>query len=265
MYYSHSGDFATALRLMRQGATVAHLIGDRDREGWWLANIGLHLCQLGKYGEAIAAHEEGLAQADATGDRSSNLMQRWNLSYAYWASGEAVRARETGESVLRELQMEGGGSLLAIATCLGHLGLILEGLGDPATARAYLSEARQIYAEHATGGQRMEVQAVEARCALAIGRTDEARRLAVEVWEHLRDNGVAMIDYPSRVYTCVADVMAGLEPPEVSPRDALEAGHLVLLRNAEKISDPEWRRSFLENEVANVQLLERWSALTGLD
>jgi hypothetical protein len=148
----------------------------------------------------------------------------------------------------------------ALATCLGHLGVLSEAAGDPVTAAVYLAEACGLYAEAGEAGPLMDLQAVEARCVLALGRRDEAARLAAEVWAYLRDVGIVMIDFPSRVYVCLADVMAAVETPELTLRDVLKAGYDDLMRSAERIEDPDWRRSFMEEELSNRTLLARWKA-----
>jgi DNA-binding SARP family transcriptional activator/tetratricopeptide (TPR) repeat protein len=258
-YYADRGDSSRSLVLQLQSAEVMRRAGDRYRVGRLLANIGLHYAQLGLYAEAQAALEEGLAIAEAIGDRNAHVMHQWNLSYVYWSRGERDRAGAVGENALRELRTDGRRPL-AMATCLGYLGLIYEDRGDPATAAANLAEARALYAGAAPGwiGPLMEAQAVEARCRLAAGQRDEARRLAIEVRDHLRHHGTLMIDFPSRVYVCIAEVAAAVETPGITRHEAIQAGYAELMRRAEMIEDPVWRRSFLENELSNRKLLAAW-------
>jgi tetratricopeptide (TPR) repeat protein len=259
MYYAHLGDFTAAQRALLDFAAIARRTGDRTLIRRQLANIGLHYCQLGRYAEARAAHEEGLAIAAAVGDRNTEAMHRWNLSYVLWCLGDPSGAVALGESVLLELRQTEQNPR-ALATCLGHLGLIAEDTGSAAAAEAYLAEARQLNIDTAWTGQQMELQAVEARCLLRLGRLEEARRLAVDAWEYTRTHGHVMIDFPSRVYLCVADVVARIPDPWISEAEALEAGYRELTRTAETIEDPEWRRSFLEDEVSNLALLARWNS-----
>jgi hypothetical protein len=86
-----------------------------------------------------------------------------------------------------------------LALCLNYLGIILEDAGDPATAADYLAEAHTLYYNAGASSFRMEVQALEARCMLALGRHNEAEHLATEVWTYICEHGTDGMDYPSRV------------------------------------------------------------------
>jgi hypothetical protein len=64
------------------------------------------------------------------------------------------------------------------------------------------------------------------------------------------------------VYRCVADAATAIDVPGVSSvREVIEAGYSNLIENAGKISNTEWRRSFLENVAENRVLIERWKEL----
>ncbi len=253
MYYAHTGDFSRAQKLLLLGVDVERRAGMRGPVARQLANVGLHYSQLGMYAEARAAHEEGLALAAAIGDRLTQTMQRWNLTYVLWCQGDTAQARMYGESALEDLRIANQ-SRTAVATALGHLGLVAEDAGDLSRADAYLTEACALYRETAFVGPRMELQAVEARCLLRLGRPQEAAFLAEEVWAHILTRGLDMFDYPSRVFVCLADVMARVEAPK-APARVLDRGYRELMRSAAMIEDPQWRRSFLEQEVSNRQLL----------
>jgi hypothetical protein len=65
------------------------------------------------------------------------------------------------------------------------------------------------------------------------------------------------------MYGCIADVFAAIESPPASVHEVIEAGYQDLMQSAEKISNVEWRQSFLENVVENRTIIERWKLLTG--
>lgn len=222
-----------------------------------MISVGFYLDRLGRYAEARAAYEQGLGLAEALGDRFLQTNLRFDLSYVLWCTGERDDARDIGERALQELRVSRYRPL-AIATCLFYLGLILEDTANYPAAAAYLTESRTLYADGGLHGSSMEVQAVEARCLLALGRHAEARQLAAEVWAYLNARGTVTIDFPGRVYVCLADVFAQIPTPGITEREVLEAGHAELMRLADMISVPEWRRSFLEDELSNRALISRW-------
>jgi hypothetical protein len=55
----------------------------------------------------------------------------------------------------------------------------------------------------------------------------------------------------------MADVFGAIEALGISAREVIEKGYHDLMQHAEKISDPEWRRSFLENITENRRIVER--------
>jgi hypothetical protein len=46
-------------------------------------------------------------------------------------------------------------------------------------------------------------------------------------------------------------------------REVIEAGYTDLMEQAGKISNIEWRKSFLENVAENRTIVERWKRLNG--
>jgi DNA-binding SARP family transcriptional activator len=259
MYYSHLGDFSHAQQMLLRSVEMTRRTGDRLLISRRLANISLHFCQLGMYAEQRAALEEGLALAVALGDRNAEIMHKWNLCLALFCAGETEEAQRWGEEALRELGP--AASPLARATCLGHLALVAEAREGWTAAAAYLAEVDALYTGAGWEGPRIEMLAVAARCALKLDRPEEAQRMAIEVWSYVSANGSVMIDFPSRVYLRVADVVAAVETPGLSELEVLDRGHRELVRNAGMIENPVWRQSFLENVAENRTLLARWEAI----
>ncbi|MBI5301011.1 MAG: AAA family ATPase [Chloroflexi bacterium] len=260
VYFADAGDLSRALLFMQQSRETVRRMGDRYRESRFNVNVGILSAQLGDWADARAAFEEGLALAESLGDLASQTTYRYNLSHVYWQSGDRDRARAIGEQALLELRTTGYRTH-SLAVCLTHLGFILEDAGDYAAAAAYLAEARAVYASVGAKPRGTNVQAVEARCMLKQGQREQAQQLAAEVWAYLRERGSDRVDNPSRAYLCVADVASVIEIPGLSPREVIEAGYRDLMQRAEKISDAEWRQSFLENVNENRAIMERWKKM----
>jgi tetratricopeptide (TPR) repeat protein len=255
-YYADLGDYEQAARLSLEAAEQNALAGETALACMNKRNYGFNLAQLGRYAEALAAHSESLALAERIGDTRLRITNQFDVSYIHWCMGNAGKGREIGERLLAELR-ESGEDPLALANCLAVLGLILAHAEEWERAAACFTEAHALWQTHSILGSWIEVEASEARALLALGQVDEASRLAVEVWTHLRKYGSARIDYPSRVYLRLAEVAAAVDAVGFSEREALEAGHADLTARAEKIQDSELRRSFLEDEVSNRALLAR--------
>ena len=85
-----------------------------------------------------------------------------------------------------------------------------------------------------------------ARCALAEGQREAARGHVNELWEYLQKHGAHGMEFPIKAYLTCADLFEALgDAPR--GRAAAEEGRLELIRRAGKISNTEWRDSFMEN------------------
>jgi DNA-binding SARP family transcriptional activator/tetratricopeptide (TPR) repeat protein len=264
LYYRSLGDLSHALQILDQSTQAARRAGDRRWESRMALNIGLLYIQLGLYSQARKVLEEGIVLADAIAERELTTSHKDNLSYALWCIGERKQAIALAEEALHEFQAELYRPY-GEAGCLADLGCYFYDRGNWDKAVGYLAEARHKFTEMSTSTEAMEQQALEARCLLALGRHEEARQLATESWSHLNAHGSIGINFPARMYCSIADTFAEIESPPVSAREVIEAGHRDLMASAEKISDAEWRKSFLENVAENRSIIERWESLNKSD
>jgi tetratricopeptide (TPR) repeat protein len=264
LYYRSMGDLSFALQLLYESVEAARHAGDRRWISRMAINIGYVCIQLGLYTQARSVLEEGIVLADAIGERRLIASHQDNLSYACWRSGEHDQAFALVEKSLQTFRTEMY-RLHGEAACLAQLGLYMAEAGKWEAAVQYLEEARTQFLELRTKQDVLELQALEARCLLALGRRKEALELATEAWSDLGEHGSVGINFPARMYGCVADVFAAVESPPVSPRDVIEAGYLDLMQSAEKISAAEWRKSFLENVIENRTIVQRWQEMNQND
>jgi tetratricopeptide (TPR) repeat protein len=258
LYYADAGDLSRAAELMRSGVAAARGAGNRRKQCLYDINLGFAYLMMGGYVQARETLEEGMALAEAIGDRDSLSRLTNNLAYALWCTGERERAREQTMQSLVSFQLIG--NRFAQADCLSFLGFYEAEAGEWALAAGHLAEARALYEQVEPGSHKIDLQAIQARCLLALGREEEARAQAVEAWAHMRERGAEGIDlhFPSRMYGCIADVFAELDAG-ASAQTVVETGRRDLLCRAEKISDETWRKSFLENVAENRDLMESGS------
>jgi hypothetical protein len=147
------------------------------------------------------------------------------------------------------------------ANSLAYLGFYLGEAGDFATAERLLAEAHTCFVRIGTPVEAIEPQAVQARCLAALGRKDEACQMGLEIWNILRERGSEGISFPARVYLSLAEIAQFINVPAFSSREVIEMGYQDLLRRADSISDPEWRRSFLEHVALNQAVVSQWAAM----
>lgn len=259
-YHLNAGDLSRAVVLLDKGVNAARSIGDRNKESRFHLNLGCAYTNLGLYPQARATLEAGLALAEAAGDRSGQTSFKYNLSYVYWCSDDRDRARALAEEALQDYRTAVNNPM-GKAACLSFLGFYLEAAMDWDSAAACLAEARAIVREIDAESDDYESMALEARVALAQGNRKKAQQLAAELRVHLREHGTDQIVFPPLVYLCLADVFGVVESSDHLAREMIELGYQDLMQRAEKISDTNWRRSFLENIAENKELTERWKIM----
>ncbi|NTV64217.1 MAG: hypothetical protein HGA65_11865, partial [Oscillochloris sp.] len=258
-YYLEADDFVRAVQFQRQGLEAAQRAADYQLMLKISANLGLLYTMIGCYPEARATLERAQEQAMYVGDPWMQAGTMRHMALVDWGCGDLVRAQALFEQALALLTEVG--DAFGAATCHGYLGYMLAASGNPVQAAQHLAQARTAFATIGLEADRIEAQAAYARVILTLGQCDTARGLAVEVWEFLRAQGVGGLTEPSLVCLCVGAVFAALGDPDLPSAEPIALGYHNLIQRAAKISDPEWRQSFLEKVPLNRALVERWQEI----
>jgi class 3 adenylate cyclase/tetratricopeptide (TPR) repeat protein len=253
VFYTESGDLARAQHLYREGLEIHGRLGNRAQEAGALANLGYCFVLLGLYKQGRGALEQALELAEGIGARRNRAYILQNLGLAYFRSGDGRTARRTLEQSL--MDMVAVDDAWGRGATIYYLGLVMEASGDVAGAARRFQEAKGIFIDLGARGPSCDSLAGLARCALAQGHLDEARRQATEIWIFLKEHGTGGMDAPVWAYQTCADIFDALGEPEQA-RAAVEAGYREMMDRAAKITDPEWRRSFLENVAEHRALTE---------
>ncbi len=254
-YYLEAGDLAGAVRFQRESLAAAQEGGLHQLMLTLNANLALLYTMLGLYAEARTTLERSLEQATQVGDPWMQAGIMRHLGLVHWCCGELGPAAARFDEGLALFSRFG--DAFGSAACRSYLGYVLEATGDYLPAAEHLALACTGFAALGMEAERCEAQAVEARILLALGRRDEARQGAHEAWALLREHGLAGFTERSLVCLALADVFAALGEPEHPPVAVITLGYDDLMQRATKISDPEWRRSFLANVPTNRDLVER--------
>ncbi|HEV8339343.1 MAG TPA: adenylate/guanylate cyclase domain-containing protein [bacterium] len=254
IYYNESGDLGRSQELERESIDLAHRLGYRQREARGLGNYGYGLVILGLYKQARIYLERALQLDEATGARRGRAFNLQNLGLVSFRTGDGRAARRLLEESLHD--MTAVGDAWGRAATLQYLALVLEQTGDLSGAARRFEEAQSVFAR-SSHAWAMDALAGIARCALAQGRLDEARRHATDLWTYLAETGPKGIEHPVWAYLTCADIFDALGQREQA-RAAVESGYRELMERAEKISNPEWRKSFLENVPEHRSIVEMW-------
>lgn len=258
--YGQAGDYERALQLNRESGEVYHRLGNRLQEGRLLHGLGANYLWLGLYKQARTAIEQAVERSEQVGARRLHAYNLVNLAEVHWFRGDYRTARRLLEQALDEEAALNQPRVRAID--LTELGLVLESLGDIAGATRRFTEARQVAQDAHYVYIEAEAAAGLARGVLEQGQLTEARELATEAWNYLREKGPAGMEHAMLAYARCAEVMDALGEPE-QVRLIVEAGYRELMQRAGKIRSEAWRQSFLENDPFNRAMVDWWERIQG--
>jgi class 3 adenylate cyclase/tetratricopeptide (TPR) repeat protein len=256
--YTESGEIARGVKMARHQAAVTHRLGDRTGEMIALGNLGYGQLLLGLYEVGRTSLEEALRLARTIGARREAAYWLLNLALAYLRCGQPAAAgralQEAGDEFAQVCDRFG------MAVSASYSGLLRESQGRWRDATKCYAKAAETLAAMGMTGYALDARAGLARCALAEEELGAAGRHAAEIWDSLSSNGAGGMEFPVWAYaTCVEvfDTLGDLS----RARSAAEAGHTELSRRAERISEPEWRASYLENVPEHRMLRAKWEQL----
>lgn len=252
--FTGAGDIGKAAQLETEQIAIEHLLGNRHQEAVGLGNLGNDYLSLGLYPQARTSIEQSLQLADAIGARRVRAYDLLYLGGAQWLSGDYPAARKNLQGALKE--MTAAADIFGEVLALAAMGYLMEAEGDAAAGEQF-ARARDHAAQNNLTATVNEALAGMARSALALGDSDRAWEYANRVWEHLREQGAAGLDYPMRVYETCA-VIFEARGDRALARAAVTAGYGELMGMADKISDPKWRESFLTNVRDHRVMVEMW-------
>ncbi len=255
--FSELGDTARAIQYLSRAIEFQQQTSDTPSMGNSLGNLGYQYLQLGLTGQAMSAMERARSINIAMGARREQAYGGLNIALARIRAGDAVAAFPILEEAIQALAEQG--DEFGHAAGLTYLGLAHEACGKADAAADSFRQAMKIHLRIGIIGYSIDARSGLARCALAGGSVQEAGELAGEIWNHLSEHGAAGLEFPILAYlTCVQvnQVLGGSGIAEA----ALSAGYRELMDRVAKISEPEWRISFMENVPEHRQIIDLWNA-----
>ncbi len=253
-----NSDPARGIALQTEQIELARRLGAHHLPSG-LANLGVGYRHLGLDRQARTALEQALELAEAFGARRIVAYCHMNLGHIAWRMDDLRSARRLLERAVAEM--------IAVADITGrvvsmfNLGYVLMDLGDAAGAARRFTECRDLSVS--TGhvvGELLSSLAL-ARSILALGRLDEARQIALQTWQKAEPDWRARpFGNQGLAYWTLAELFDALDEPDLE-RAVIEMGYQKLMEAANKISNPEWRRSFLESHHDNRKLVLLWERL----
>jgi predicted ATPase/class 3 adenylate cyclase len=255
IFYMEYGDLGRGATLREQQVAINRQLANRQHEAVGLTNLGYAYVQLGLHARAIDVLTRAVELAQGIGHRQYCAYGRLNLALALLRNGEPDRALAELEAAIPEL--EALQDRFGQAAGQSYLALVKEASGEHAGGLEQFTLAQGTLAEIGVQGYAHDAAAGSVRCLLALGGIEEAGQQAETLWGHLSDHGPGGMEFPILAYETCADLFAAVGDVERS-RAAIEAGYRELMDRAERIGDPAWRISFLENVPEHQSVTERW-------
>ncbi|GAG39700.1 unnamed protein product, partial [marine sediment metagenome] len=142
-----------------------------------------------------------------------------------------------------------------------YLGLTLEFGDNCMSARSNFEKARALFEEISLPGYMLDAMSGLARCSLALKEYRAAQQWAEPVWERLSNTGSQGLEFPGLAYLACIEVFEGLGKTERTD-EAIVGGYYDLTERSERIGDPSWRLSFLQNIPEHQAIWKRFRPLS---
>ena len=251
------GDMGACLLFMESASRNFTLAGDLRQACVEDSYVGFGYLDLGLYEEAERALTDCLVLSKRLGLPHVVAHAQHNLGLARAYLGKVDEAVTLLNAAVVALGAQGDTRLESAAH--RYLSIALIGARDLEAAEA--SARRGLSIQESVGPNRAGALSMVATVLLARGKHPEALLLATEAHSILHQFGPLDTDdaLVRRTYAEALHAAGELVAARLAIADACSE----LLRRAEKISNPEWRRSFLQNVPGHARAFElarEWSS-----
>ena len=240
--------YAEARQVLEQARTLWHALGDPVGEARILNHLGNLEHMLGRCETARAYYERTISLQHDMGNRREEAIGLYNLSLACFDMDDRETALTCCRRALnitrdtRDRRVEG--------YCLTAQGLILEGLGH--WDEAEKSHRLALKAREDAGLPALAVDALAGltRIAIARGNAEEAIAHAEAILAWFEEQGIEGVGDPLAAYLAVYRALDAAGQGERA-RSILQTAYDLLVSWAERIPDPDDRRTFMERVDPN--------------
>jgi serine/threonine protein kinase/tetratricopeptide (TPR) repeat protein len=252
------GDPGAYLLHRRGSAEAFEQAGDLRNACIQRVSVGYAYLELGAHREAEQALRDALSAGERMGLSHACALARHNLGLALALQGRLEEARTLESEAAAAFEAQGNRRLEGGARI--YLAMILTMLGDLETADQEARLAVVVVSAPSPPG-RAQALATLAQVKLARASIAEALDAAREAMELLESLG-GLDEGESLVRLMYAEALAAAGD-HARAREAIAAARHRLLERAAKISDPGWRRSFLERVPENARTMSLATAWCG--
>ena len=248
------GDIPGARSYYDQSLAIDRETKNHTGEGIVLNNLGILSAQGGNFVDAQTYFEQSLEIAKLTGNIAGEGLALGNLGNVTADRGDFASSRDYFEQYLTNAQRTRNRPGQGYA--LNGIGHALLGLGQCVEAAKYYKEAVQLREDLKVEHLAIESRAGWARSVLAAGDGPQALRLVEPILTFIESSGTLDRFESLLIYlTCIHVLQAN---EDLRSEQLLQTAYELVQGQANKINDPDERRSFLENVEANHEIMRLW-------
>ena len=187
------------------------------------------------------------------GDRQGESQTIEQLAQVEAAHGETASARAFAEQAVA--MASAAGLSYELAASLTMLARLDGSDGNLSEAESNYRRALELHEELGSRGRLVEARAGLAEVVAGQGRDDEARKLVDEVLDHFRSHGADGIEEPVAALLSCHTALGAAD--EVTAAELIDLAKAYVEKTSARITDPEVRRSFVEEVQAHRRLAGR--------
>jgi len=248
------GDYAAALDYYQQALHLGRETGNVWEASNTLSNLGYTCWVLGDFARSEAYYTESIQTKQEIGDRRGGSLTAALYGLLLHSLGRDAEALRVGTDALAVAEELGSAQVEAYAlTCIGHAQV---GLGLLHQAEAAYRRALTIRRELGQQSMAVEILARLAHLALIQDDLAQAQAHVDEILCYLEDGSLDGALEPFLVYLTCYRVLRANRHPEAGA--ILETAYRALQAHADRIPEPELRRSFLTNIAAHAGIVGEW-------
>ncbi|MCA9930655.1 MAG: tetratricopeptide repeat protein [Anaerolineales bacterium] len=252
--YHGMGDMGKALTYGEESLEIAQIMGDRSAEAAILNNLGIIHHALGSYKIAQSYNEKAAVLSKTLQDRSIESLASNNLGLIFCDLGDyetAVAYADTAVNIDKSI-----GDRIGQGYSLTTLGRAFRGTQKLAAARQAHNEAMAIKQELGQEAGKVDNLAELALISLSEEENDAALAFAEQISGWITEKGINGIEYPLKAYMSCMTVFEAVGQYTRAQASSAAAFDL-LTSNANKISDPDIRQSYLQKVPLHQEIHRR--------
>lgn len=250
MIHFVSGRYSDAARMHERAFQLAQARHDGLQVGIHLTNSARVLTRLGRYDEALNKFEQSYQMKIRVGDRMGQGFNLYGIGQIHNYRGQYEKAEMALQEALKVRQQID--DQRGISYCLDGLGQVALGQKNFEQAHDYFQQAHKLHSQLGLKAEMIEDLSFIGQAFLGLGQLEEAQNISRRALDQLIEQG----DVPGEEHEIWLNhfrILAAQQSPAAG--DMLQKTYQIMIQQADRISDPADRESFLSQVGINREIM----------